>query len=128
MTGKGIEAERELKDAYESVGFEVYRPPKAKYRVQDIFGEFDLLCHGHDRVEAVQVKAGRDAAGIRDWFRRTEPYSETLTKLTRCFAHRKNGCWRLARPAASGYKWVYDGRPESDVYGRDLHEALRRVV
>jgi Holliday junction resolvase-like predicted endonuclease len=128
MTTKGTEAEIELKEAYESVGFECYRPPRAKYRVQDVFGEFDILAHGYDRLDAVQVKASRDAAGIRDWFDRTQTYSETLTELSRCFAHKKGEHWRIARAGTDGYVWVYDGRPSTDTYQRDLHEALRRVI
>jgi len=123
----GRDAERELKGHYESAGFEVYHPPKAQYREQDVFGEFDLICFGAGRLELVQCKAGRDAAGIRDWMDRTAQYEQVIDDCSRLFAHQKNEHWRLARPSGSGYRWIYDGRKHTDIFDRDITQALRRL-
>lgn len=97
-------------DLYKKHGYETYLPPKAKYREQDVFGVFDLLAFGHDRLEAVQVKAGRDAAGIEEWFLNTRIYEEYIGDLRCTFMHRKDGAWRIARREGNDYQWVYDGR------------------
>jgi len=123
----GRDAERELMGYYESAGFEVYHPPKAQYREQDVFGEFDLICFGAGRLELVQCKAQRDAAGIRDWMKRTAQYEQVLRDCSRLFAHRKDGHWRLARPSDAGYRWIYDGRPHTEIYDKEITQALRRV-
>jgi len=107
---KGRDAEKALAERYEQAGYETYLPPLAKYREQDVFGVFDILAFGHDRLEAVQVKAGRDAAGIQAWFEQATVYEEHIDGLRISFAHKTNDAWRLARTAQNGYEWVYDGR------------------
>jgi Holliday junction resolvase-like predicted endonuclease len=123
----GRDAERELAGYYENAGFECYQPPKARYRQQDVFGEFDLIAFGAGRLEFVQCKAGRDAAGITDWFKRTEAYEQAIRDASRLFAHRKGEHWRLARPTGAGYQWVYDGRKHTEIFDQDITQALRRV-
>jgi len=108
--GKGRDAEHELAERYEGAGYEVYMPPLAKYREQDVFGSFDILAFGHGRLEATQVKAGRDAAGIKQWFEEVPVYEEHITDLRLTFAHKTDDAWRIARTAQNGYEWVYDGR------------------
>jgi len=121
----GRQAERDLAELYQQAGFEVYHPPRAKYREQDVFGVFDLLAFGHGRLEGVQVKAGRDAAGVIDWFDDVELYAAGVQGLTVAFAHRKEGCWRLARPSPAGYRWVYDGRESTDTHDDGILDVLR---
>jgi hypothetical protein len=123
---KGRDAERTLRQHYEAAGFECYHPPHAKYREADVFGLFDLLAFGHGKLEAAQVKASRDAAGIHDWFESASLYAEHLDDVVIAFAHQTDGCWRIARRTPGGYRWVHDGREQSDVDGLGLLEILRR--
>lgn len=121
---KGRDAEKLAVDLYTTLGYETYLPPKAKYREQDVFGVFDLLAFGHDRLEAVQVKAGRDAAGIESWFDEARPYEEHLNDLRLAFHHRKDGAWRIARSTEDGWAWVYDGREEPEPHALRLRQVL----
>lgn len=121
----GRQAERHAVDRYQEAGYQVYLPPKAKYREQDVFGLFDLLAFGHDRLEAVQVKAGRDATGIKAWFRDARVFEERLTDLRVSFLHHKANEWRVARTAPDGYQWVYDARETPTGDADRLLEVLR---
>jgi hypothetical protein len=112
-------------DLYETAGYMTYLPPQAKYREQDVFGYFDVLAFGHDRLEAVQVKGSRDAVGIHQWFEDARVFEEHLTDLRLSFIHRTEGCWRLARSTVEGYQWVYDGREVSTDEDGPLLEVLR---
>jgi len=60
----GKETEQAAVDLYEQAGYETYRPPKAKYGEQDVFGLYDLLAFGHDRMVGVQVSGRIKAADI----------------------------------------------------------------
>lgn len=123
---KGREAEQLAADAYQHVGYGTYVPPKAKYRQQDVFGLFDLLAFGHDRLEGVQVKASRDASGVNAWFKQTRPYEEHLRDFRCTFMHRKDDCWRVARRDGQTWKWIYDNRPGSDIDSPLFDEVLVR--
>lgn len=120
------DSETRAKDLYEAAGYEVYMPPIAKFREQDVFGLFDLLCFGHGRLECVQVKGGKKASGIIDWFDKASLYEEHLSDMRVTFLHRKEGAWRLARSTRDGYTWVHDGREDSDDDYPDLEELLQR--
>lgn len=109
-SGRG--AEREAKAIYEDSGCRVYHPPKAKYREQDVFGLFDLLAYTGDGIEAVQVKSGRDAAGIEAWFEAARVFEDTVDGLQLAFLHRADTAWRYAVSTDSGYTWEFDGRDD----------------
>jgi len=115
----GRETEGKAMDALQYYGFSVYQPPKAKFREQDVFGLYDLLAFGNGQLLGIQVKGGRDAAGVGQWFDRAALHGETLRDFRIQFWHRKDDCWRIAEPAADGYEWVFDGRrPEQTRYSR----------
>jgi len=116
--GRG--AEKRAKEVYELAGYEVYLPPLAKYREQDVFGLFDLLCYRGDALVGVQVKASRHARGINQWMEDARDYQETVDSLYTDFLHSSAGGWRLARPTDDGWTWVYDGRE----HGAEATEAL----
>jgi len=122
----GRDAERELMEHYEAAGFECYQPPRAKYREQDVFGLFDVLAIGHTRLECIQVKAGRDAAGVISWFTDAQSLIGELRDVHPTFAHLKDGHWRLARARGDSYRWIYDGRPATETQSGDLADILRR--
>jgi len=121
---KGREAERDVKDLFESLGHQVYQPPKAKYREQDVFGLYDLLAFGHGQLRAIQVKAGRDAAGIQDWFGHARTHEEHLADWTVLFVHVVEDSVRVAATAPDGYQWVYDGRADGRADSKALEEVL----
>lgn len=121
----GRETEQIAIDAYEAAGYEVYQPPHAKYREQDVFGLFDILAFGHGRLEAVQVKGGRDAAGIKQWFEDARPFEAHIGDLRLCFMHRPHEAWRVARSAENGYQWVYDARKATSKGATSIADALR---
>jgi hypothetical protein len=117
--------EKDVLNLYQQAGYRTYLPPKAKFREQDVFGLFDLLAFGHDRLEAVQVKGSRDAAGINDWFEDARVFEEILTDLRLSFIHRSEGAWRVARTTPDGWTWVYDGRDSITDDDGPLLEVLR---
>jgi len=119
------DSENRAVDVYQQAGYQTYLPPHAKYREQDVFGLFDVLAFGHDRLEAVQVKGGRDAAGIRSWFEDARVYEEHIEGLRVTFLHRSEGAWKVARTAPGGYEWVYDGRETATDDDGPLLEVLR---
>jgi len=108
MTGR--ETEQIAMDLYESNGYLVYQPPHAKFREQDVFGLFDLLAFGDGRLDCIQIKGGRDASGIRDWFSHARVFEEVIGELRITFMHRSQDSWRVARTDDGGYAWVFDGR------------------
>jgi len=116
--GRG--AEKRAKEVYEQAGYEVYLPPLAKYREQDVFGLFDLLCYRNDAVVGVQVKASRHARGINDWMQQARDYQETVDGMYVEFLHSSAGGWRLARPTDDDWTWAYDGRE----HGAEATQAL----
>jgi len=122
---RGRETEAQALTCYEKAGYMTYQPPKAKYREQDVFGLFDILAFGLDRLEAVQVKGGRDAAGIRSWFEDARVFEEHVEGLRLSFMHRTAEGWRLALTAPDGYQWVYDGRDVATDEDGPLLEVLR---
>jgi len=121
----GREVEKLVADLYEEAGYETYIPPLAKYREQDVFGLFDILAFGHDRLEGIQVKSSRDAAGIKAWFRDARVLEEHVAGLRVSFVHRKGNAWRVARTDSDGYQWVYDGRETATDDDGPLLEVLR---
>lgn len=122
--GKGRDAEKALLERYQAAGYQCYLPPLAKYREQDVFGLFDILAFGHDRLEAVQVKAQRDAAGIKGWFDQARVFEAHIDGLRIGFGHKTGEGWRFARTAADGYQWVFDGRPDCSIGPDGLEEVL----
>jgi len=110
---KGRDAEHYVAGRLEEAGYECYIPPKAKYREQDVFGLFDILCFGNGRLLGVQVKAGRDAAGIKSWFHDARIYEETVDDLRIGFVHVCGEDIRLAYSAPDGYEWTVDERSEN---------------
>jgi len=121
---KGREAERDVKDLFESLDHQVYQPPKAKYREQDVFGLYDLLAFGHGQLRAIQVKGGRDAVGIQDWFGHARTHEEQLADWTVLFVHVVEDSVRVAATAPDGYQWVYDGRADGRADSKALEEVL----
>lgn len=122
---KGRRYEKDALELYQEAGYHTYLPPHAKFREQDVFGLFDGLAFGHGRLEACQVKGGRDAAGINGWFEDARLFEDRLTDLRVTFLHRSEGAWRVARTASDGYQWVYDGRESATQDSGALLEVLR---
>jgi len=122
--GRG--AEKRAKEVYEQAGYEVYLPPLAKYREQDVFGLFDLLCYRRGALVGVQVKASRHARGINDWMDAARPYQEHVGGLYVEFLHSHKGGARLARPADDDWTWVYDGREHGEQARAALLDTLKR--
>jgi hypothetical protein len=121
----GKETESRAVDLYEAAGYETYRPPKAKYREQDVFGLFDLLAFGHGRLELVQCKTNR-ARGITEWSRKARVYEANLTDVRVRFAVLFEGeGWKLYYPTADGYQVAYDGRECQDTPTAALREVLQ---
>lgn len=122
---KGSRTEEQAMDAYRAAGYDVYQPPKAKYREQDVFGLFDLLAFGHGRLEAVQVKTNR-VRGLKAWFNEAQLYDEHIDdlRLSYMVLHEGEG-WRLARPTAEGYEWAFDGREIAETPAPVLLDVLR---
>lgn len=112
MTGR--ETEGRCMDCLQYHGFQVYQPPKAKYREQDVFGLFDVLAFGHGKMEMIQVKGGSTARGIEDWTEFAREFEEELTDVSVSMWHRKQEHWRILVPAPDSYEVAYDGR-KSDV-------------
>jgi len=116
--GRGTE--QHVAERFERAGCETWRPPKAKYRAQDIFGLYDLVAFGSGSLYLVQVKGGRDAAGIENWMRAACEHDKHLDDVQPAFVHVTDTGCRLAVPRRDGYAWVVDERPETD-------SGLRRV-
>jgi len=104
--GRG--AEKRAKEVYEQAGYEVYLPPLAKYREQDVFGLFDLLCYRRGALVGVQVKASRHARGINDWMDAARPYQEHVGGLYVEFLHSHKGGAR--RTPTSSRRRISRGR------------------
>jgi hypothetical protein len=122
----GRDAEKRAKEVYETAGFQVYLPPLAKFREQDVFGLFDLLCYQSGTLVGVQVKASRHARGINDWMQQARDYQETVDGMYVEFLHSSSDGWRLARPRAVDWKWVYDGREHGEQAREALLDTLKR--
>jgi len=119
------QVEQDALDLYEQAGYEVYQPPKAKYREQDVFGLFDLLAFGHGRLVCVQVKAQDRNRGITEWFDRARPYEEHLTDVTVEWLLWGPEGIRLYRTDSEGYQVAYDGREIEETPGDIVEEVLR---
>jgi hypothetical protein len=110
---------------YEQAGYEVYRPPKAKFREQDIFSLFDLLAFGHGRLEAVQVKSNR-ARGIRQWVRDARTYEEHIQDLRVRFVVRyEDQGLKMFTTDTEGYQVTYDGREIDETPAASAMEVLQ---
>jgi len=121
----GKETEQAAVDLYEQAGYETYRPPKAKYGEQDVFGLYDLLAFGHDRMVGVQVKTNR-ARGVTEWFDTATVHEEHLRDFAVAFLVLFEGeGWKLYRTAPDGYEVAYDGRETEATPGDCLPEVLQ---
>jgi hypothetical protein len=110
----GRETEHEVEELLEDSGFETYLPPKAKYREQDVFGLYDILAFGLGRLYCIQVKGGRDASGITEWFEAASTHEEHVEDLFVQFWHKTDDGWRIAIPDGDSYTWVLDERDGAD--------------
>lgn len=118
---KGRDAERAVGGHLEAAGFEVYQPPHAKFREQDVFGLFDLLAFGHGLLMGIQLKTGRDASGINQWARDARVYAETIAGFEPEFWHYGGDRLRRACLTAEGWEWYL----EHEIQGRlDTDGAL----
>jgi len=116
MASKGRDTEKRFVDIAKLAGWETYLPPKAKYRNQDVFEEFDvLLFRPPDRLRAVQLKTNH-VSGITNWFARIKRYAGAFEAIGFAVLEESEG-WRYAEPGhdptderGDGYEWVYDGR------------------
>ena len=130
MPSKGKETEQAAREAFESVGYEVYIPPKAKYREQDVFGLFDLLCFGHDGLIGVQVKTNH-VQGIHAWFEEAKVYEEHLSDFHILYMvlHLDDDDvpvgWRVAQSTLEDYEWIWDGREFPETPSEEMLEVLR---
>lgn len=123
---KGRETEHDALALYEAAGYEVYQPPKAKYREQDVFGLFDLLVFGHDRLVGTQVKTNRPRA-VTKWFDEATVYAEHIDDLEVEYLVRyEDEGWKIYRPDGDDYTVAYDGREIDSTPGPELIEVLRR--
>lgn len=131
--GKGSKNERHLRDIYQNAGYWTYRPMNVQYGDNDMWNLFDLAALSPEHsdsvgtwrhIELVQCKTNR-AAGIRQWFRDVQPFTD-VHGLTVRFAvrHDREG-WRLAGPTQNGYEWLYDGRDNGECIGDGLTAYLR---
>jgi hypothetical protein len=103
-----------------------WQPPKAKYRSQDIFGLYDLLCVGLGRVVAVQCKTN-GARGIEDWSEDVWHIDDSIDGWHSEYAVRYPGeGWRILRPDAGGYTVAFDGREIDDTPAEAMRDVLRR--
>jgi len=110
MTTKGTETEQAAGALYEQADYEVYIPPKAKWREQDVFGLFDLLAVGHGQMVGAQVKTNR-VRQLADWMEQATVYAEMVEGLRVEYAVLYEGeGWKIYRPDESGYTVAYDGR------------------
>jgi hypothetical protein len=123
MPGKATE--RLAVEDLQAAGYETYRPPKAKYREQDVFGLYDILAFGHGQLLGIQVKGGRDASGITTWFEDARTHEEHLTDVGVQFWHRTDDTWRVAEPTPESYAWEFDGRETVPSDSRSVAEVLR---
>lgn len=101
--------------AFADAGFETYIPPKAKYRNQDVFEEFDVLAFRPGHLWLVQVKTNT-VRSINEWFTDTEPYEDGLKDARVAYAvvhadHDPDAV-RFAVSASDGYEWAVDERQD----------------
>jgi len=107
---RGQETEAAAVDLYEAAGYQVWTPPKAKYRAQDVFGLFDLMAFGHDRLEGVQVKTSK-GRGITQWCEEARPFEEHVEDFrVRFVVLYPDEGWRLYELDEDSYTCVCDGR------------------
>lgn len=109
----------------QAAGYETFLPPKAKYREQDVFGLYDILAFGHGHLLGIQVKGGRDASGITEWFEDARVHAGHLSDFRVQFWHRADDAWRVAVPTPEGYTWEFDGRETAPSDSRSVAEVLR---
>lgn len=121
---KGRAAERYVKERIEACGYEVHHPAKAKFREQDIFGEWDLLGFGHGRLLACQVKGSEYAQGINQWFMDNRPYEEHIDDLRLAFIHVDGDDIRMAYSAPDGYDWVLNEQDDGTTLPDNLDVVL----
>lgn len=120
----GRDAEQYVADRLEDAGYETYIPPKAKYRGQDIFGEWDILAFGRSELLAVQVKSGRDASGVNAWFEDNRQYAERILDLRILFVHVVDTDLRVACRTPDGWKWIIDERDDNGLPTDDFESIL----
>lgn len=107
---KGQVTEGHAVKAYRDAGYWVYKPERAMYGDNDVFGLFDLLAwHPQRGVVMCQVKTNR-AAGIRRWMKAVEPFRRTVGCRPEFAVRHDSDGWRLFRPRRNGYVTAYDGR------------------
>lgn len=123
---KGRDTEQAAVELYEAAGYEVYQPPKAKYREQDVFQSFDLLAFGHGRLIGTQVKTNR-ARQVADWFDTATVYEEHVTDFqVEYLVLFEEAGWKLYRPDEDGYQVTFDGREIEETPAEELAAVLRR--
>jgi hypothetical protein len=121
---KGRQAERDVCELLDQVGYEYYHPPKAKFREQDVFGLYDILAFGYGHILAVQVKGSSTASGITSWFQSARVFERRLQNWTVLFIHCTEGTIRVAGLSQDGYRWLLDGREHDRPDHRLLEEVL----
>lgn len=122
----GRETEKDAIELYERAGFEdVYLPPLAKFRNQDVFELFDVLAFHPDRgLYADQIKTNR-VDGITAWFERATRFEKALCDLSVGFMVKvEDSGWRRAEPDEDGYTWVCDERDGDGAMGDGVVEYL----
>jgi len=123
---KGQDTEDKAQALYQSAGYMAWQPPKAKYRSQDIFGLYDLLCVGLGRVVAIQCKTN-GARGIRGWSEDASMLDDSIEGWHSEYAVRyPDEGWRILRPTGDGYETAYDGREIDETPADLLRSVLRR--
>jgi arabinogalactan endo-1,4-beta-galactosidase len=123
---KGDETEDLAQSIYQAAGYRVWTPPKAKYRSQDIFGLYDLLCVGLGRVVAVQCKTN-SGRGIQAWSDDAWCLDKAIESWHSEYAVRyEDEGWRILRPDSEEYHTAFDGREIDETPAPLLRDVLRR--
>lgn len=124
MSATGKTSERKAESVYNTAGYRTWTPPKAKFREQDVFGLFDILCLGHGQLRAVQVKTNA-ARGIEKWSTDAGHVEDVVDGLNaEMIVRYPDEGWRLLQPTDGGYTVVFDGREIDETPATSLVDIL----
>jgi len=124
---KGQKREREAADLFEDAGYWTYRPERAQYGDNDMWGLFDVGAVGDGRLYLAQVKANR-SDGIQQWCEDCAPFHRIEGIICLFMVCHDRAGWRLAVTPDimhDGYAWVVDERDRDCSMGEGVVEWLR---
>jgi len=129
MPKKGKAREQAFAELLEAVNYTTWRPPKAKFREQDVFGIYDVLAHKQGLLYGCQVRSR--AAGITEYFESAAEFFPPLVPLYAVYvdvdgadAEDEPIAWRLATQDREGYHWAVDERGMEVDAGEQVREWL----